>query len=596
MPMESPKDEYLRRLQFLTAQEAKEKARDRTFITAKIAVAFLTIFIAGWLAKYHSSKIAWTLVPLGVLVLLFVLHEKVLQSIRRISRLKTLYQQGIDRLESRWMDFEQQGERFLDPIHPYARDLDIFGRGSLFQLLSTARTHAGENQLAAWLLQRSSIEEIKERQIASAEMSTKLDLRERIALAGDDVRVGVHPEALIAWSESTKSFAFHSVLRFLLPILASMWAMSVAAWFLFDWTRTALFMSLLNMAVTYWLYQRTTEAIAGIEFASHDLNLLSSILKEIEDAEFTAPLLKRLQAALNCDGICPSRAIEQLNKKVTWLDAYENWVVKVLNLFVFWAPLWVLAVEAWRDHYGAKVVAWISIVGEIEALASLGNYSYEHPEDIFPDFVKTGAYLKAKQLAHPLLPRSGAVANDITLDSSLQMIVISGPNMAGKSTFIRSVGMNVVLAQAGAPVCASQLTLSSLNVAASICILDSLQGGLSRFYAEITRLKTIDSLSKEPTHVLFLLDELLSGTNSHDRRVGTESFIRSLLARGTVGLVTTHDLALTEIVDTLDGHAANFHFADTFTDGKLHFDYKLVPGIVQTANALQLMRSIGLDV
>jgi DNA mismatch repair ATPase MutS len=242
------------------------------------------------------------------------------------------------------------------------------------------------------------------------------------------------------------------------------------------------------------------------------------------------------------------------------------------------------------------VRGWIAVVGEMEALNALANYAYEHPEDTFPQFVEPGPYLDAEAFSHPLISRIRAVANDLKLDSKLQLLVISGPNMAGKSTFIRSVGVNVVLAQAGAPVRARKMVLSRLIVTASICILDSLQGGLSRFYAEIMRLKLIDEQSRGAVPVLFLLDELLSGTNSHDRRIGTESFVRTLLARGAIGLVTTHDLALAEIAEGMAGQAANFHFEDTFENGELRFDYRLTPGVVSTTNALKLMRSVGLEV
>ncbi len=231
----------------------------------------------------------------------------------------------------------------------------------------------------------------------------------------------------------------------------------------------------------------------------------------------------------------------------------------------------------------------------MEALNSLACFAYEHPEDRFPEFVESGPYLGMEAFAHPLIPRVRAVANNLKLDENLQLIVISGPNMAGKSTFIRSVGVNVILAQAGAPVRARRMVLSRLNVAASICVLDSLQGGLSRFYAEILRLKLIDEQSRGGAPLLFLLDELLSGTNSHDRRVGTESFVRTLLARGAVGMVTTHDLALAEIAENME-KAANFHFEDRFENGELQFDYRLAPGVVSTTNALKLMRSVGLDV
>jgi DNA mismatch repair ATPase MutS len=239
---------------------------------------------------------------------------------------------------------------------------------------------------------------------------------------------------------------------------------------------------------------------------------------------------------------------------------------------------------------------WLETVGELEALAALGGYTYEHPADVFPEFVDRAPCFEAKGLAHPLIPRERAIANDLQLNHALQLMIVSGPNMAGKSTFLRGIGVNAVLAQSGAPVRAVSLQLSPLAVTASICVLDSLEGGISRFYAEINRLKQIMDLTSGPRSVLFLLDELLSGTNSHDRLIGTRSFVTKLVERGAVGLVSTHDLALTAIPQEIGPQAINCHFEDHLEEGKLRFDYKLYPGIVQTSNALSLMRSIGLEV
>ena len=200
------------------------------------------------------------------------------------------------------------------------------------------------------------------------------------------------------------------------------------------------------------------------------------------------------------------------------------------------------------------------------------------------------------RLPHPLLPASRAVRNDVKLGDGMQLMILSGPNMAGKSTFIRSVGVNAVLAQCGAPVRAGRLRLSPLTVAASICILDSLSGGVSRFYAEIHRIKLISDLTQGPVPVLFLLDELLSGTNSHDRLEGTRFVVESLTGRGAIGIVSTHDLALTQIPEAMGERAVNCHFEDRYDDGKLAFDYKIRAGVVKTSNALELMRSIGLGV
>jgi DNA mismatch repair ATPase MutS len=296
------------------------------------------------------------------------------------------------------------------------------------------------------------------------------------------------------------------------------------------------------------------------------------------------------------DGVEPSLAIRRLGRRVELLKSRRNPLGKLLAVVTFWSAQLVFAAERWQREFGPAIRGWIAAIGEFEALLALSGFAYEHPEAVFPDLAANGPVFDAEGLGHPLLPATTAIRNDLKLGDGLQLIVLSGPNMAGKSTFIRSIGLNAVLAQCGAPVCARRLRLSPLTVAASICILDSLSGGVSRFYAEIRRVKLIADLASGPAPVLFLLDELLSGTNSHDRLAGTEFVVSSLLERDAIGIVSTHDLALAEIPRTLGERAANFHFEDRLEGGELIFDYKLKPGVVKTSNALELMRSIGLKV
>ena len=250
----------------------------------------------------------------------------------------------------------------------------------------------------------------------------------------------------------------------------------------------------------------------------------------------------------------------------------------------------------WQRQHGPSIRVWLETAGELEALASLGAFAFEHPEYAFAEFADESPLLEAESLAHPLMPPGKAVGNDVRLDGERQVMILSGPNMAGKSTFIRSIGVNAVLAQCGAPACARRLRMSPLKVAASICVLDSLSGGVSRFYAEIRRVKMIADMAEGRVPVLFLLDELLSGTNSHDRLKGTEFVVRTLAERGAIGVVSTHDLALTGIPEEMGGRAFNAHFADRFDGDALEFDYKLQPGAVRTSNALKLMRAIGLGI
>jgi hypothetical protein len=595
--MSDPHEEYSRRLTAIAGSAATLRGRDNTFAAAKLAIGLVVIIAAIWLIKYHATKAYLLLIPILIFIALAVLHEKVLQKLKNCRRLLAYYNRGIARMESRWVEDikSETGERFLDPVHPYARDLDIFGPGSLFHLLCTARTRAGEETLATWLQTAAPIPEIIARQEAVQKLTPNLDFRERLVLAGEDVRAGTHPEQLIAWAEAPQSLNRRPI-RAVIVGLAILWLLSLIAWWRWDWMAVAIAMSLINFGVSYKLRSKLHHAAAGIDGAHRDLALLAAVLRIIEDETVNAEKFMRLKTRLAHSGTRASRAISILTRHVDWLESSDSWFVKILDPFIFYTPHCVIAIDSWRARYGSAIREWLAVTGEVEALSSFAAYAYEHPTDTFPQMLEDGPYIGAEALAHPLLARGKSVANDLKLDSELQLIVISGPNMAGKSTFIRSIGINAVLAQAGGPVCAHRMALSSLQVAASICILDSLQGGLSRFYAEISRLKQIDDLSRSSTPVLFLLDELLSGTNSFDRRIGTESFVRSLLARGAIGLVTTHDLALAEIAERIGPNSANYHFADQFEDGKLHFDYKLTPGVVQTTNALLLMRSIGLDV
>jgi DNA mismatch repair ATPase MutS len=352
-------------------------------------------------------------------------------------------------------------------------------------------------------------------------------------------------------------------------------------------------MSLVNLAASSALRRRVSESAQAVEEAAEGLSVLSEVLQVLEQETFASARLRSLRASLDSGDIAPSAAVRRLKWIAYWLEGRRNLLVQMFSPFIFYSAELTMASERWRQRFGSAIRGWLSTVGEFEALSALACYAWEHPADVLPEFVEQRGCFEATGLAHPLLPASRAVGNDLTL-GSMQLIVISGPNMAGKSTFLRGVGINAVLAQCGAPVRAKRLRLSPLAVGASICVLDSLQGGVSRFYAEIKRLKLLSDLAEEPAALLFLLDELLSGTNSRDRFDGTRFVVRALVRRGAIGMVTTHDLALTEIPQTMSELAQNYHFEDSIEEGELKFDYRLHPGIVRTSNALTLMQAVGL--
>jgi hypothetical protein len=596
---ESPAAVYATRLHKLNQTQAAEQRREKQLGFAKLVVAALTLVSAVALLHY-LNELELLPIPIGIFLVLGVLQENHIRRIRFRARAINFFERGVARIEDRWRGSGETGERFLNQAHPYARDLDLFGTASLFELLCTARTRAGEETLAEWLLAAAPVDEVLARQQAVRELEGRVGFRAKLFSLGESVRLGVHPQALAAWGERKPAFP-RLLTRVLTRTLSALWIVSLIAWALGGPGDFPAAVSLLNLAWAHRLYRRTDEAADSLEKAADGLALLSGVLALLERENFTAPKLIALQTAVQRDGIPPSAAVKKLARIVDYVSGRHNLFARILDVFLFWSAQLVFTAERWQQEFGPAIRGWLKAVGELEALTALAGYAFEHPADVFPEFVtpeepSTAPVFDAEGMAHPLMHAAKAVPNDVKLGGGAQLLILSGPNMAGKSTFIRGVGVNAVLAQTGAPVRATRLRLSPLTVAASICVLDSLSGGVSRFYAEIHRVKLISDLTDGRVPVLFLLDELLSGTNSHDRLAGSEFIVRRLMERDAIGIVSTHDLALAKIPEEMGGRAANCHFEDRFEDGQLIFDYKLKPGVVKTSNALELMRSIGLGV
>jgi DNA mismatch repair ATPase MutS len=336
--------------------------------------------------------------------------------------------------------------------------------------------------------------------------------------------------------------------------------------------------------------------MAQVEEPEKELEILSLVLSRLEQERFETPKLKNLRFALDTQGRPPSREIARLARLIDWLNSRLNVIFLTVSGFLLWATQLSFAIEQWRLQHGPTVRRWLDAVGELEALCALAGYAYEHPEDPFPEILESGPEFDGADLRHPLRPRTQFVPNSVQLGGELRLMVISGSNMSGKSTLLRTVGVNAVLALAGAPVRAARLRLSPVAMGATLRVQDSLQGGTSRFYAEIQRLHQIMTLTQQGLPVLFLLDEILHGTNSHDRAIGAEAVVRGLINRGAIGMVTTHDLALAHVADALAPRAINVHFEDRLENGRMSFDYRLHEGVVKKSNALELMRAVGLDV
>jgi hypothetical protein len=591
----SPTQEYQRRLQ---EREARAAQHEKTHIRLGNIrlVLFLTAVVMVWESfRAHALSAWWLAIPLVAFAAVAVYHSRVLRARDLALRAAAFYRQGLARIEDRWAGTGQTGERFADPHHVYAADLDLFGKGSLFELLSTARTRMGEETLAQWLLAPSLVDQIRERHVAVSELREALDFREDLAVLGEDAGVGVHPEALADWAEAPNRMNY-PWLRWLAMVLALAAIASTVLWGYRGIIAPLVAVLAVESILRYWLRKPIEKVAHGAEKAFHDLELLGGVLARVEAHSFQSPKLRAMQKELGSSQGAASAAIVRLGTIVDLIDSRGNLFVAVLDVPLMYSVQVALAAERWRQTHGSAVRIWLRALGEIEALLAMAAYSYEHPADPFPEFPPSGTCFEAEGIGHPLLPSAVCVRNDVRLCHEVRALLVSGSNMSGKSTLLRAVGINAVLAMAGAPVRAGRLQLTPLQVGASIRINDSLQEGSSRFYAEITRLRRLFDLAGGDPPLLFLLDELLQGTNSKDRRIGAEGLVRALLTRGAIGLVSTHDLALTEIDAPHNGHLQNVHFQDAFADGKMVFDYQLRPGVVTKSNGLELMRSIGLDV
>jgi hypothetical protein len=592
----NPTQEYTNRLEARRATHTRLLTLDERLSYLRLAL-FAAGAMAAWLAFWARALSPWWLAPVFIaFAWLLRRHDRVIRERNTAARAIAFYERGLARLEDRWAGSDEGGERFHDDDHLYANDLDLFGAGSLFELLSIARTRAGEETLAAWLKANAVPEIVRSRQQAVEEMTPRLDLRESLALAGTDVRAGVDTSLLIEWATAPPELGSQRTW-----IIAALFTASAVATFVYAAVTSNLaplvVVGLLEGLLMRPLHKRVQKVAHQADKAARDLDILAHLLQHLEGEHFHSPRLAALRTSLDVRGAPASRVIRRLHRLCEMHDWEHNLIFAIVAAVLLWSTHLAFAMERWRARHGHQVAAWLALVGEFEALSSLSAYRYEHPDDVFPEIVDGGpASYEGDALGHPLLPAARMVRNDVHLSGDTRLLVVSGSNMSGKSTLLRTVGINAVLAFTGAPVRAARLRLTPVAVGATLRIQDSLQEGRSRFFAEITRVRRLADSARGEVPLLFLLDELLHGTNSHDRLVGATGVLRSFLERGAIGLITTHDLALTNIVDDLAPRAANVHFEDTFEDDAIRFDYRMKQGPVTRSNAIALMRAVGLDV
>lgn len=594
---ELPGHEYCRRL----TEREQQLAKIRT-IYKRLWVGFTAAVTASCVIGFSSLlsllPLVWMLPPLAAAASAFHSLTQLANKHTRISKIIGFYEIGIARLCGRWQGIGASGEQYPPKEHLYAADLDLFGSGSLFELLCTARTGMGGSMLADWLLNPADLSDVSLRQLAVAELRDRLDLQEDWAAIGDSAASKVESSALESWA-SAPAVVFPAYLRVLAIVLPGLLLMVSAlvyvGFFGSHWAAAIAVPVALEAVVTAVLFKRTSAISNDITLPAFELGLIAPLLDRFCMERFESPLLTTLQLRVVSEPGYASRTIRHLRFWALLLDLCRSeYFAAIFSLLLLGTNV-AMAVERWRERHRDALLGWLSSVAQFEALLCLARYYYENPDHTFP-VLRPGprALFHAESLGHPLLNQNVCVTCNLTLDAAgCQLMLVTGSNMSGKSTLLRSVGTNAVLAFAGAPVRAARLEISSLAIGCCISVHDSLVDGKSKFAAEVKRLRWIISTSQSKT-TLFLLDEVLAGTNSTDRFFGAKALLDELVARGAIGLATTHDLALAELAICVATPASNVHFKEHYEGGELHFDYKVYPGVLPGTKGKNMLGILGL--
>jgi MutS domain V len=594
---EIPDGEYTRRLGERQRQLVGIRDLHQRLWTYLITAALAGI-VATWAAlSSRSASALWILLPSVVFLSVVRSLTRNARLHSRVRRIVSFYELGVGRLRHQWQGRGIGGWEFRPESHPYASDLDLFGTGSLFELLCTARTGIGGAMLAKWLLSPAGCAEIGERQRAVAELRDQLDLREDWA----SVEGGGLDEAGVSirdWADGPAITLplYARMLAIILPICLIVLSLPAGfGVFGHNWIWAIAVPAGLEALLAVLLLKKTRLMVANLALPSFELALLVALLGRLETLHFQCPLLKSLQLQLSASSGLPSKQIRILRVWVWLLNLRRSEYFALLASLILWGTNFAILIERWRQRNREGLARWLDSLGQFEALLCLARYCYENPDHTFAIMdAQSSPLFQAEALGHPLLDRQTCVRCDLRLQGqATQLIMVSGSNMSGKSTLLRSVGLNSVLALAGAPVRAARLQMSPLQIGCSISVRDSLLQAKSRFQAEVERLKWILNLSCT-NNILFLLDEMLGGTNSADRLFGARAVIEQLVASGAIGLVTTHDLAVTEVVKALDSRAINAHFEEHYQNGEMRFDYRMRPGVLTRTNGVNVMAALGL--
>jgi DNA mismatch repair ATPase MutS len=599
-----PKDPialYQEKINKTTSLQKKLRKKDIFYSFLKLILVFLAFFqLIIVFPKDHKLSIAIFSVLVLIFILFAIIHENILKKMKLNETIKEINENEIKLQSHQFSEIFDNGKEFEDPDHDYTKDMDIFGERSIFHYVNRAVTSIGRENLANRLKQPAEIKTIPGKQEAVKELANKLDFRQKIQAHGFDID---------DTSKKLKNFYFlFEEESFLLPKKKFIFAMhaivviTILAFLLIS-IKIPLYVPLGLVFLQLMINKITGRKVSQIYSATAKhykiLKTYSKIIWEIENETFECAILNQLKETLSTDKGSASTSIKKLSNLMECFEIKGSGMLYALvNNILLWDLHCIKWIEKWKEEHAAKIHLWFNVIGELETISSLANLYFNNPSWTLPKIIETGFRLKAMALGHPLIPKIERITNDIDIDKEGRILIITGPNMAGKSTFLRTIGVNSVLALAGAPVCASDFEISYFELVTSMLSSDSLDKQLSLFYAELQRLKKILDRMDQKIPFLFIIDEMLKGTNALDRQKGSIELIKQLIRNNSTGIIATHDLELSHLnrLKPGGGKIKNYHFDGYVKKDKLLFDYKLKKGICRSFNALELMKRIGIEI
>ncbi len=588
---------YSQRISFFQSREKECIKKEKLFPFLRISA--LVLAVGSFFLLLKINLLVAILAALVLIVIFIVIAQKDARNSRdkeKYRLLITLNENEINGLIGK-NGFFSNGEQYKNIPHPYSNDLDIFGDTSLFQSINRTTLDKSSDVLADWLLRPAGTEEIQQRNDAVRELSKKIDWRQKIFCLGHSVdqKDKNATRRLIQWLKKTKEFRFHKPLLLLCNFLTVITLPTIVLSFFFLPVYVPVLIYCVDLLVITLTNSTVKTCHQEVTNNSSILNSYSVIIGEIEKEKFTSPKLIALKQMLKTEGITASENIKKLSAIVDHFDyRYNIYIHFFLNTLLFWDIHQVNNLLKWK-RTNPDIEQWFHCVGQFEALSGFANVYFNNPDWCFPEISEKNFLFDAKKIGHPLIIKQKRVCNDFLINEP-KVIILTGSNMSGKSTFLRTIGVNYILAMAGSCVCASGFRFSPISVVSSIRIDDSLKDNTSLFYAELKKLGSIINMVESKEKIFFLLDEILKGTNSMDKHMGSKALIKQFVQNKAAGIIATHDISLTELAQEFPESIDNYNFDIKIENDELYFDYTLNKGVCTSLNATILMRKMGIRV